>query len=46
MIDVSSWIRNLLEEITNPGIYSSVHGEHNDTNFECVHHSIRKLHLF
>ena len=34
------------EGITYSVIHSSVHGKHNGVNFESVHHSIRKLHLF
>ena len=35
-----------VERMTYPVIYYSVYGEHNDANFEPVHHCILKLYLF
>jgi len=39
------WCREV-EGINFPVIHSSVHGEHNGTNFESVQHSIHKLQPF
>jgi len=51
MTNVSSWISTLfavmqVEETPNPVIHFLVHGKHDGANFECMHHSIRKLHPF
>ena len=40
------WWCRTVEGITYPVIHSSVHGKHDGANFESVHHSICKLHLF